>query len=106
MLTTVTRFLLTSRGDPRQSVRLRRFLLASATYAICVPLLALAYEMGMIERGPALLVGALMIGVNVLLYLVFRTGLNMRFADPSLTRLQVQAAIAVLMFAVYSFDQG
>ena len=106
MISTVTRFLLTSRGDPRQSVRLRRFLLASATYAICVPLLALAYAMGMIERAPALLVGALMIGVNLLLYLVFRTGLNMRYADPSLTRLQVQTAIAVLMFAVYSFDQG
>src|SRR5215472_16448402 len=106
MLSTVTRYLLTSKGDPRQSVRLRRFLLASATYAICVPLLALAYAMGMIERGPALLVGALMVAVNLALYLMFRTGLNTRFADPSLTRAQVLTAITVLMFAVYSFDQG
>src|SRR5262245_28824498 len=106
MLSTVTRYLLTSRGDPRQSVRLRRFLLATATYAICVPLLALACVMGMIERGPALVVAAAMVSVNLAFYLVFRTGLNLRFADPSLTRAQVLAAIAVLMFAVYSFDQG
>src|SRR5215472_3957837 len=106
MISTVTRFLLTSRGDPRQSVRLRRFLLATATYAICVPLLALAYALGMIERGPALTVGALMVTVNLALYLMFRTGLNTRFADPSLTRAQVLTAITVLMFAVYSFDQG
>src|SRR5215475_10081719 len=106
MLSTVTRYLLTSRGDPRQSVRLRRFLLATATYAICVPLLALAYALGMIESGPALTVGALMVAVNVVLYLVFRSGLNTRFEDPSLTRLQVFTAITVLMYAVYSFDQG
>jgi diguanylate cyclase (GGDEF)-like protein len=106
MISTVTRFLLTSRGDPRQSLRLRRFLLASATYAICLPLLALAFAMGMIERGPALLVGSLMVAVNLGLYLLFRTGLNLRFEDPSLTRAQVLAAIVVLMYAVYSFDQG
>ena len=106
MLSTMTRFLLTSRGDPRQSVRLRRFLLASATYAICVPLLALACILDMVARGPALLVAAAMVALNLAFYLVFRSGLNLRFADPSLTRAQVLAAITVLMFAVYSFDEG
>ena len=87
-------------------MRLRRFLLASATYAVCLPLLALAYSFGMIARQPALLVGALMVFVNLGFYLTIRTGLNLRFEDPSLTRPQVFAAISVLMFAVYSFDQG
>jgi diguanylate cyclase (GGDEF)-like protein len=102
----VLKFLLTSRGDPRQSVRLRRFLLATTTYAICLPLLALAYWFGLIARGPALLVATAMVAVNLGLYLVFRTGLNLRFADPSLTGVQVFIANVVLMFAVYSFDQG
>jgi len=105
-MSSTIKFLLTSRGDPRQSVRLRRFLLAAATYAICLPLLALAYALGMIARGPALWITALMVGVNIAFYFVFRTGLNLRFADPSLTRAQVLLANAVLMFAVYSFDQG
>jgi diguanylate cyclase (GGDEF)-like protein len=100
------RFLLTSQGDSRQSVRLRRFLLASATYAICVPLLVLACALGLIEREPALLVAAAMVAVNLGFYVVFRSGLNMKFADPSLTRAQVLTAVTVLMFAVYSFDDG
>ncbi len=106
MKSTVIKFLLTSRGDPRQSVRLRRFLLASAAYAVCVPLLALAYGFNLVAKGPALVITALMAAVNLGLYLAFRTGLNLRFGDPSLTRAQVFLANAVLMFAVYSFDQG
>ena len=66
------KFLLISRGDPRQSVRLRRFLLATVTYAICLPLLALAYWFGLIARGPALLVATAMVVVNLGLYLVWR----------------------------------
>jgi diguanylate cyclase (GGDEF)-like protein len=106
MKSTAIKFLLTSKGDPRQSVRLRRFLLASVTYGICLPLLALAYWFGLIARGPSLLVAALIVTVNLGMYLVFRTGLNLKFADPSLTSVQVLLANAVLMFAVYSFDQG
>src|SRR5882672_8470053 len=106
MTSNALKFLLSSKGDPRQSVRLRRFLLASAAYGICLPLLALACWWGLIERGPALLVAALVAAVNLGLYLAFRTGLNLRFGDPSLTRAQVFLANAALMFAVYSFDQG
>jgi diguanylate cyclase (GGDEF)-like protein len=102
----VIRFLLPSRGDPGQAVRVRHFLLASAAYAVCLPLLAVAHALGLIARGPALLVGVLMIAANLLLYAMLRSGLNLKFGDPSLTRLQVLVANALLMFAVYSFDQG
>ena len=97
---------LTSGGDPRQSLRLRRFLFAAVAYAVCFPLLALAYGFGLVAQGAALLTGAFMLAINLGFYLLLRTGLNLKFADPSLTRAQVFAAIAVLMFAVYSFDQG
>src|SRR5262245_3005915 len=100
------KFFLASAGDPRQAVRLRQFLLASAAYTICVPLLGLAWGFGLIALGPALLVGALMVGANLVLYVIFRSGLNLKFADPSLTRAQVFVANVILMFAVYSFDQG
>jgi diguanylate cyclase (GGDEF)-like protein len=106
MKSAVLRFLITSRGDPRQSVRLRRFLLATVIYGVCLPLLMLACLFGMVARDPALLIAGLMVAVNLGFYLTFRTGLNLRFEDPSLTRAQVVAANAVLMFAVYSFDQG
>jgi diguanylate cyclase (GGDEF)-like protein len=106
MRSRVIRFLLASDGDPRQAARLRSFLLASATYTVCAPLLGLAYALNLIARDPALVVGALVIATNLGLYLVFRAGLNLKFSDPSLTRAQVLLAIAILMYAVYSFDQG
>jgi diguanylate cyclase (GGDEF)-like protein len=100
------RYVLPATGDPRQLVRLRRFLLASSAYGICLPLLGLAWAFGLVGHGPALLIGALVIANNLGFYLVFRAGLNMKSSDPSLTRAQVLFATAILMFAVYSFDQG
>jgi diguanylate cyclase (GGDEF)-like protein len=95
-----------SGGDPRQAVRLRRFLLGSAAYAICIPLVWLACEFNLIARGPAWVVVAMMVAVNLGLYAVFRAGLNRKFSDPSLTWLQVFVGNVVVMYAVYSFDQG
>jgi diguanylate cyclase (GGDEF)-like protein len=95
-----------SGGDPRQAVELRRFLLASGTYAICIPLVWLAYTFNLIARGPALALVALMVAVNLGFYAVFRARLNRKFSDPSLTWLQVFVGNVVVMYAVYSFDQG
>src|SRR3989442_13596888 len=93
-------------GDPEQGVRLRRFMLASAAYAACVPLAWLAWKFNLIAPKPAWILVALMVGVNAVLYAVFRTGLNRKFSDPNLTWLQVFVGNVVVMYAVYSFDQG
>jgi len=92
--------------DPKQALLIRRFLLAAGVYAICVPLVAVAYAFGMIALKPALITVVLMALANAGIYLVLRTGLNLRFADPSLTWHQLFVANAVLMYAVYSFDEG
>jgi diguanylate cyclase (GGDEF)-like protein/PAS domain S-box-containing protein len=39
-------------------------------------------------------------------YAVIRSGFNLRFKDPSLTRFQILAAITILMYAVYHMDDG
>src|SRR2546428_12765204 len=41
---TVIKYLSMAGGDPEQAVRLRRFLVASAPYALCLPLVLLACE--------------------------------------------------------------
>jgi diguanylate cyclase (GGDEF)-like protein len=92
--------------DPRQAVRLRRFLLAAATYAICAALLVLAYVFKLIELEPMLVLIAAMALINVSLFFLFRTGFNLRFRDPSLTWGQTFTANIVLMYAIYSFNQG
>ncbi len=91
--------------DNKQAVRLRRFFLASAAYAICLPLLAIAHLLGLIPAAPALEIGVLVVAANAAFFVVFRSGLNQRFQDPSLTWMQVVVATAVIMFAAYHFDK-
>jgi len=92
--------------DAKQAVRMRRFLLAAATYAIGAALLLLAYGLKLIELGPALFTIAVAAVINASLYFVFRLGLNLRARDPSLTWVQTLIANTVLMFVIYSFNQG
>ncbi len=78
--------------DRKQALRLRRFLMASSTYMLGITILAMCTYLGLFHtRGLALLAAAFM-GVNVMLFGVFRSGWNLRFADPSLTALQTYCA--------------
>jgi len=89
----------------KHDVRVRRFLLAAAAYGACLPLLGIAHVLGLIPVKTVIEVGGAMIFTNLALYTLFHTGLNERFKDPSLTWLQVLSATAVLMYAVFRFDQ-
>jgi diguanylate cyclase (GGDEF)-like protein len=96
------------RTKSKQAVRLHRFLMAAAAYGICIPLLALAQWLGFLPTHAVVVSIAAMLAVNGGLYLLFRTSLNERFKDPSLTWLQTLSATAVLMYVVYhaDFDRG
>jgi diguanylate cyclase (GGDEF)-like protein len=91
--------------NTKHSVRVRRFLLAAGAYGACLPLLAIANALGLVSARTVVEVGGAMILVNLGIYLLFHTGMNERFSDPSLTWVQTVSAIAVLMYAVYHFDQ-
>src|SRR6266702_3971052 len=103
---TVIKYLSMAGGDPEQAMRLRRFMLASAAYAACIPLVWLACRFDLIAQKPAWILVAMMFLVDAGLYAVFRTGLNRKFSDPNLTWAQVFVGNVVVMYAVYSFDQG
>ncbi len=92
--------------DPKQALRLRRFGLASLTYALALALVALAWAFDVLPTAAALSTVAAYVLINVALYAVFRSGFNLRFADPSLTRLQILAAVTLLMFTIYHMDYG
>ena len=89
----------------KQAVRLRRFMLAATAYGVCLPLLALAHRLGLVPLAPVIVAAAAMVAVNIILYLLFRTNLNERFEDPSLTWLQTVTATIVLMYIVYHVDR-
>jgi diguanylate cyclase (GGDEF)-like protein/PAS domain S-box-containing protein len=92
--------------DAKQAVRLRRFGLAVLTYALSAALVAIACVFGVLPVSAALVVAAAYLAINLILYVVIRSGFNLRFADPSLTRFQIMTAITVVMYIVYHMTDG
>jgi PAS domain S-box-containing protein len=86
--------------EEAQELRIKRFFLAAATSIVALTLFFACYVAGLINVG-VLLAAALMtltfIGV---FYVVFRSGLNLRFADPTLLLPQAGSAIAVTSFVM------
>jgi diguanylate cyclase (GGDEF)-like protein len=87
--------------DARQALRMRRFFMAAATSLLLPLLLATMASLGLAEWEVAgwsvLIVGAPVAAF----FALFRTGLNLRFADPSLTGEQILAAILCTAYVSY-----
>jgi diguanylate cyclase (GGDEF)-like protein/PAS domain S-box-containing protein len=92
--------------DAKQALRLRRVGVAALSYALATALVAVAWTFGVLPASAALEVAAAFLALNLGLYAVIRSGLNLRFEDPSLTRFQILAAITLLMYIVYHMDDG
>ncbi len=90
--------------EAQQAVRMRRFVMASASYLAGIPLLLLAYSLGFVALAPALAIIAAVVVVNAGFYLLIRAGGNLRFADPSLTWPQIIAATTMVMASAYALD--
>ena len=92
-------------SNAQQAVRMRRFAMASATYLAGISLMLLAHGLGFVALGPTLATIAAVIAVNGSIYVLFRTRQNLRFADPSLTWLQIVLATATVMGGAFVLDQ-
>ena len=99
-------FQIIPKDDPKQELRLRRFFMALGMYAFCVFLAYLSYQANIMEWRP---IFVFLIGIpiiNVVLYIVFRTGLNLRLQDPSLTSIQMCIGILVVMYGMYYANEA
>lgn len=92
--------------DRAQALRLRRFALAGFVYLFSAAQVAIIWAFGVYPSSATLPPAVAAVGVNLALYLVFRSGFNLRFKDPSLTRLQMLIAITFLMYILYHMDDG
>ncbi len=101
MITTTTTIPFAPR---KHEVRVHRFNLAMLAYAACLPLLALAHLLGFMSLFGVVTAAAAMVVANAALFLLFRSGLNERFGDPSLTWLQVAIGTLVIMYVAYHAD--
>ena len=94
-------FSIIPRDDPKQALRLRRFFVTLVIYILNISISCFAYLAGIVNLQALYGLGIILLTINVILYIVFRTGLNLRMSDPSLTSIQMCAAILVVMYAIY-----
>lgn len=92
-------------ADSRQAIRVKRFLMASASALLVVLCLLLFSWLGMMPLDVALSGSAAIFALIAIFYVLFRTGLNLRLADPSLTSEQVGSAIVVLAYVMNAAPQ-
>ncbi|MBI2295055.1 MAG: GGDEF domain-containing protein [Betaproteobacteria bacterium] len=94
------RFSFFPEGDSRQRHRMQRYLMAVAATAMVLVLFALAWWAGVIGRAALLASVVLAAGFVVLFYAIFRSGLNLRAGDPSLTTPQIAASLIVILLVL------
>lgn len=93
--------------DQNQALRIKRFLMALGSYVMWACLAMFFYAQGLTRVTLDVLTLSL-IGIlvsNAMIYLVFRTGFNKRFQDPSLTLFQMIIGTFWVMVMVYFADQ-
>jgi len=91
------------RNDKQQALRIRRFFIGAASYIMWLTLILYCHHLGFIRLsfGWMSFVFGIVISINILLYLIFRSGLNKKFTDPSLTFPQMAIAALTAMAAIY-----
>jgi diguanylate cyclase len=94
-------FSIIPRDDPQQALRLRRFFTSLGIYILNLPLSYLAYESGIMQLQVLYWHWIIILAVNIILYIIFRTGLNQRMKDPSMTSVQICVASLVVMYAIF-----
>lgn len=91
-----------------QRLRLRRFKMAMATYAVVILATFLVTHLGLgVLSGTqwAMYIGFALLG-NCMFFLLFHTNANLRFSDPSLTREQILYSAMWGMVVFYSLPEA
>ena len=92
--------------DPKQGLRLRRYFAAAGTSLLAIGLLFACQVQGVISNVAFSQIAAAILLAIVVFYIVFRSGLNLRLPDPSLTEPQMLTATLVVLYAMYSANSG
>ncbi len=87
--------------DPKQSLRIRRLLMACGSYLMLFFVLLVAVWLRLLDLKPTLHIVTAGILFNLFLYGVIRSGFNLRFRDPSLTILQLIVPLTMVSYGMY-----
>ena len=97
----IARVFLFPSGDRLQRVRFRRYLIAAGTSLMVVLLLGVCTLAGALAVRPFAIAAGIVLASMAAFYFVFRSGLNLRARDRSLTVPMMLAAICVVTYALY-----
>ena len=92
--------------DPYQAHRMRRYLIAGGTSFLVLFIFYLYYLVGMMERDAIINLAIATVAGNAIFYTSFRTGLNLRVPDPSLTLWMILCSTFVLLYAISAARDG
>jgi signal transduction histidine kinase/ActR/RegA family two-component response regulator len=88
-------------ADRKQRVRVLRFLIATASYLLLVGLAGIGTLAGFMPLDALIDGSAAVAACLFAFYVLFRTGLNRRLRDPSLTLLQIITAVGGTSYLLY-----
>jgi hypothetical protein len=94
----IARFSVLPSDDRQQRVRFRRYLIAAGTSLMVVFLLGICVLVGALAARPFAIAAGIVVAFTATFYFVFRSGLNLRARDPSLTVPMMFAAICVVTY--------
>ena len=97
----IARVFLFRSADRLQRIRFRRYLIAAATSLMVVLLLGVCVLAGALAVRPFAIAAGIVLASVTAFYFVFRSGLNLRARDRSLTIPMMLAAICVVTYALY-----
>ena len=90
----------------RQSLRKRMLGMAFLSYLVPFALVALVCYHGMIPPKVLFYFTAMFLVSNLVFLLMFQTGINLWFREPSLTALQMAASIVPTLYVMYNMENG
>ena len=93
-------------GDARQALRMRRYLMAAGTSLMVIVLLFVAYALGGLDWTGFVQGTALISFWVAVFYVAFRSGVNRRLRDPSLTIPQLYTSVLTMAYIMYYADRG
>lgn len=105
-LKAVRNFSIIPKDDPKQALRIRRFFMATIAYIFNSSLAYVSYLAGVTEWEAIFWLLIIIPVISITFYIIFRTGLNLRMTDPSLTLLQMCTASLVIMYVMYFANES
>lgn len=95
------RFSIFPADDKKQEIRLRRFFIGCAAHLMNVGFISFCWYFSYLATAPTLIFVGLDLSFVLLCYAVLRSGLNLRFADPSLTFFQIAVPAVLGLYIMF-----